>query len=207
MIALDLLFLYALVAFFCVIVNGMLLNRTLASKYKESIDKNYCVLLVFFILFSLVDGIWGLFASDMLMISYKGFWISTYGFHFMASLSAFVWSGYLVHYLKLDKKLRLSLNCIRYLLLIAMVAIWGSNFFTHNVFVITEDVEYVTGPLRRWLFYLQFSYYVIFTLFILAALIATKKTDRRSIYISAIVFSSIPLLTGVFQLLWPDGPM
>ena len=207
MTELDLLLLYALVAFFCVIVNGMLLNRTLATKYKESIDNSYCLLLLFFIAFSLVDGIWGLFASPLVLNSYYGYWIATYGFHFMASWSAFIWSGYLVAYLRPKKSVRTALQTVRWLLISALMAIWGSNFFTHGVFVITEEVVYVTKPLRKILFYLQFSYYVIFTLYILISLLTVREKKHRKRYFSAMVFSSIPLLTGIFQLIWPDGPM
>ena len=59
----DLGFMYAIMAFIAAVSNCLILSRVRATKFSEMIDKELSDLISFFVVFSLVDGIWGLFFS------------------------------------------------------------------------------------------------------------------------------------------------
>ena len=202
---LDLGFMYAIEAFIAMISNTIILNRTRATAYKETIDKWLSLLLFFFVVFSLVDGIWGLFFSRILMISRLGLEIFTYGFHIMAAFSAFMWATYLVHYLELQGFFKRLINIFKGVLIVFQVCFILSNIFTHAAFVINENAEYVTGAQRSIYFYLQFAYYVLLNLVTFALLAKNWGKGRK--YVNAIIYSLIPLIAGIAQRIYPDGPM
>ena len=195
---------YAIVAFVCVLMDLIVLNRTRSTAYKDTIDRHFCKMLYFFIGFSLVDGIWGLFMSRTLGQNALGFEIFTYGFHGMAALSAFMWSGYMVKYTRAEKKENYFLTAIRYSLLLIQFYVFISNFWNHAAFTITEKAEYIPGKMRTVMFVLQFTYYVILTAYALQHLFM-----RRDIHLfrTAIVFCMIPVVFGLAQLAFPDAAM
>ena len=201
----DLGIMYAIVAFVCVLMDLIVLNRTRSTAYKETIDRRFCAMLYFFIGFSLVDGIWGLFMSRTLGQNALGFEIFSYGFHAMAALSAFMWSGYMVKYTHAEERDEYFLTAIRYSLLLVQFYVFISNFWTHAAFTVTENAEYVTGKLRTVMFVLQFTYYVILSVYALMNLMRRKGDIRLSQ--TAIIFCAIPVIFGLAQLAFPDAAM
>lgn len=210
---LDLGFMYAIVAFMAMISNIIILNRTLVSDDRElPIDRSLCILLSFFIMFSLIDGIWGLYFSRSLMINRVGLTIFSYGFHTMAAMSSFMWAGYLIHYINVEGPMKKVLSTVRWILISCQMVIVYSNIFTHKAFIITEDANYKTMGIRTLMFLLQFAYYVILGSYVLYKMLSTDKSeDNKTQYLKkyrrALVFSITPLVMGIAQLIYPDGPM
>ncbi len=209
MLEMDIGLLYAIAAYISCLIIGMVLNRTLATKYKEAIDRPFATVLAFFIAFCFIDGSWGLFFSTKVFTEYgfygSGYELFTYGFHAMSALSAFFWSGYMVKYVHIKDKPRKFLFAVRLLLLLAQWGILISNVWNHKAFYFVDAI-YKTGPWRKSLFWIQFSYYILITI-IVVLLRILKNDERKKAYKTAILFSAIPLLAGVFQLLYPDAPM
>lgn len=200
--------LYAVVAFVGLCIIGIILNRTRATKYKETVDQPFCILLVFFLFFCLVDGIWGIFfANEGVEGTRLGYAIFTYGFHYMAGFSAFVWAGYLIRYTQIQKPWRTGLHIIRGGLLTSQLIVLTSNIWTGEAFSFTAAGAYQPGPIRSVLFWLQFTYYIILTVVGLLCLVLDKDPKARVRYRAALIFAAIPLIAGIFQRIYPDAPM
>ncbi len=203
----DIGVLYGVVAGVGMIVDGVILNRIIATKYKKTIDRPLCRLLLFFMFFSMVDMIWGFFMSQNLWMNLTGYRVFTYAFHLCAALSAFFWAGYSIYYMNLPKKFIFPLNFIRFSLLLAQLWIIVSNLWNSAFFKITDDYVYHAYSMRTINFIIQFSYYC---LLILANVIAVNlATDplRKTKYKEVMSFSLIPLIFGLGQVTWPDAPM
>ena len=202
----DLGFMYAIMAFIAAVSNCLILSRVRATKFSEMIDKELSDLISFFVVFSLVDGIWGLFFSRSLMINRLGLWIFSYGFHMGSAISAYMWARYLIGYIRLEKKIRRALNLFFSVFLGLQLLFILSNLFTHKGFISNEAAEYVTGPHRAYYFFFQFAYYIIINLIVFYELFKNRGTkDKR--YLNAIIYSLIPLIGGITQKIYPDGPM
>lgn len=198
--------LYACVAYVSCIVVIMVRNRVNALTGNAQYQKPFSKLLVFFILFTAVDGTWGVFFSKAI----KSFFflnLFTYAFHLLAAISAFMWSAYMRDFLKASEKAKKGINIIRWIILSIQLGLLGSNLFTHYAFNITADCDYLPTPLRDMTLYVQFSYYLVI-LFSSGSLLVRKSKDpeKHHMYLTSLFFSSLPLLFGIGQMKFPDAP-
>lgn len=202
--------LYAITAGTGGITIAIILNRILSTEHKELIDRRLVRLLEFLLAFCIVDMIWGILTSRLLIIDQLIYTIFTYAFHLGAALSAFLWAGYVIHYLKVDEKYNILLNICRAFVLVVQVSVLVSNIWTSSFFSIDADANYHSYQLRNFMFVMQFLYYValiVYSLFkILGGTLANNK-DMRKRYYSALSFSCVPLAFGFGQMLWPDASM
>ena len=205
MVQMDLGIMYAIVAFVCVVISSVLLNRTVATPYKETIDNQFVKMITFVITFSIIDGIWGIFFSSAIPTPLLGYKIFTYAFHTMAAWSAYVWFGYAIYFTKTQGTLKLGLEIARKVLIFLQMILIFSNIPTRFFFTITDDYQYIPGTGRTVAFLLQFSYYVFLMLFALVMTIFSR--DGRKKYNVAAIYASIPLIFGLGQLAFPDAPM
>ena len=205
---------YSIVAFLGSLIIGIILERTLSTKYRETIDPRFIVLLGFFIAFTLVDGTWGLFFSEIIH-NELGYKILTYGFHTMSAFSAFVWMGYMISYTKIHKVYAYLGNIYRFVALIVEMALLTANIWNGKVFTII-DFTYETYNLRTLLFWIQFSHYGIIAIFAIffwlqeyfkAKYNNNNNNNNNNRFKNAIIYGLVPLVAGVFQLLFPDAPM
>lgn len=201
--------LYACVAYVCMCVLFMIRNRVILPSAKDTFQKPFSKLLVFFIIFTFIDGTWGIFFSNTIIKNYYGLQIFTYAFHLGAALSAFMWSGYMRDYLKTPEKARKFINIIRYLILCAQFILLGQNLFNHNAFSITRDCIYEPTPFRDVTFYIQFAYYIFILSYSLVGMLRTKyskDTERFHIFTTTSFFSAMPFVFGIGQMKFPDAP-
>ncbi len=199
--------LYAIVAAIGILIDLIIVNRTKATEYKDTIDRPFCIMLDFFLVFLVVDMIWGLYTSQWLFVSKTGYEIFTYAFHICASVSAFVWAGYAIYYMGISGMERHILNICRSIFLTIQIAVVFSNIWTHKMFIITDDAQYVAYDLRKLMFYLQFAYYFVLFVYAFIKLFDRNSKQTKKIYITAIVFSCIPFVFGIAQMSIPFGPM
>ena len=200
---------YGVVAAICAIVIAILLNRTVSTKYKKTIDKQFVNLLNFFILFCFIDSIWGFFSSRAVLVNYWGMTIFSYGFHLFSAISAFVWLNYIAHFLKVDLKKHPIIYYGRFVILAIQITILGSNIFTNNLFAIdTITAQYHTYTLRNIMFYVQFSYYVTILLLIVRSYFFSSLSDeQKATYRTAAIYSITILIMGIGQMFLPDVSM
>lgn len=202
----DVYLLYAYVGAVCAGIIAIILNRVKSTEFKETVDRNFCHALRFFIAFCLVDTLWGMIGSPYLGQNKTAFVISTYGFHFMAACASFVCSFYVLSTLKLQKRWRISFSCLRYTLMAAQMFLLLQNLKTGYFFTIDENAVYHSNFLRPVSFYLQFCHYVPIIGFSFIAMILSKRNEKAYNYRTALIFSALPLTFGIFQMLYPDGP-
>lgn len=183
----------------------LILNRTLATEFKDTIDVPFCNMLKFFSVFCLIDALWGMFVSKLFVISQLGFTVISYGFHIGAALSAFIWFGYVIYYTRAEGYEKKILNGLRSFLLAIQLFAIGSNLFTHEAFWVDELGNYSMGSLRKVLYALQFSYYFILLLY--GAIKLFQNSPNTKLYRNAIIFSYVPLCFGIGQYVFYDAAM
>lgn len=201
--------LYACVAYTCTFVLMMIRNRVILPSAKDTFQKPFSKLLIFFIIFTIIDGTWGIFFSNTVIKSYYGLQIFTYSFHLGAALSAFMWSGYMREYLKIPEKSKKFINIIRLIILFSQLVLLGQNLINHNAFSITRDCIYEPTPFRDVTFYIQFTYYIFILSYSLFGMIKTKykhDAERFNFFTTTSFFSAIPFAFGICQMNFPDAP-
>lgn len=194
---------YLLTAIICMFLNISILERVQSTRYKETIDMPFCDMLVFFAAFNIVDAGWGAFFSKEIIISQIGFICIGYLYHSFAAVSAYVWVGYLIHFMGLNTKNKL--NLARKLLLILQIAAIASNAFTKAAFDVDVMGNYTTGPARKILYMLQFSYYIVLTVYGFVKVVISHEEKR--LYKNAIIFSIVPFIFSIFQYIFLDMAM
>ena len=202
----DVYLLYAYVGAVCAGIIAIILNRVKTTEFKETVDRNFCHALRFFIAFCLVDAAWGIIGSPYLGQNRTAYVLSTYGFHFMAAWASFVCSFYVLSTLKLHKGWRISFSCLRYTLIAAQMLLILQNLKTGYFFNIDENAVYHSNFLRPVSFNLQFCHYIPIIIFLLFAMIISRRNEKLYNYRTALIFSALPLTFGFLQMLYPDGP-
>lgn len=175
-------------------------------KYSEIVnshEKAFRLLIKWVVFFCVQDAVWGYCASDAVHHDMPLF-ISSSVFHLSTVTTTFFWLYYILRYL--DNHIRHP----RLLLRIdgVVVAIQVLMVFTNFIYPIIFTVSggaYITCYLRPLAF---FNQYVVYLAICIIALISVFSDDelRRQKYINVFLFSLAPVLSGVFQLLYPDGP-
>ena len=202
----DVYLLYAYVGAVCAVVIAIILNRVRTTEYKDTIDKMFCHALRFFIAFCAVDAAWGIIGSPLLFTNRTAYLISTYGFHFMAAWASFVCSAYVLSHLQMKDRTRRFFNAIRFFLISVQMILIIQNVFTGLFFTIDENAVYHSGVLRTVAFLLQFCHYVSIIVYLLVAMVIGKR-DKETAYTnrSSLIFSALPLIFGILQMIYPDG--
>lgn len=202
----DIYALYAAVGFICALVIAIIRNRTRATAYKDTVDKVFLMITVFFIVFCVFDALWGIIGSQWNKESPMLYEISTYIFHTLSAISSFMVCFYGRHFLRLKTKLNRAILIYSSMLLIGQFVLLFQNAGTHTFFLIKSDGTYVPGDLRTLSFILQFLQYFPLALFaLIAGIVRYKNKKNFKLYLSGAFFLMIPLVFGVLQMLFPDG--
>ena len=202
----DMGVLYAVADFTGVLLIIALLVNSLSSANKVKTDRHVVILFGFFMAYCFVDGMWGLFWSNKVLVYPKLFRLASYGFHTVSAISAFAWFGYMLHYLNVEENDRAVMQILRGILLVAQVTVLVMNYRSNQLFVVDENNVYSTGPLRSLSFGIQFSYYAILALYAIFRRVTDRTTNAR-VYRNGLILSLIPITFGVSQLYFPDAPM
>ena len=197
---------YSFIAAFSCLEIMIVLNRACATEYQQTVDEGFCNMLRFFMLFCVADMFWGLAASKTVFVSGAMLAVATYIFHIMAGLACFIWFGYILTYMKLDDNQAMVLNAIRYVLVFCQMITIISNLITHKVFTVDSNHNYCPGPVRPVLFILHFSYYIVLIIFATWKWIYVRDEDRP-LAKDALLYSIVPFLFGILQLLFVDAPL
>lgn len=205
---------YAYVGFVCCLVVSIILNRTRATKFKESVDKNLLYVFRFFIAFTLVDAGWGLVGALWCHDIPLMYIIVTYAFHLFAALSSVFIAFYAVYFLKLNGKVKKAFAIYRICLFVLQLGLIITNIVCNILgkpfwFTIDNTGAYHTDNqnLRRLVFGMQFMQYVPLMIYaIIYIFIRLKQKKSKTTYLSGAFFLLIPLVFGILQMLYPDGP-
>lgn len=198
---------YAVMAFSSLFQILLIMNRSLDKNFKDQIDRPFLNLLVLYVLYCLIDGLWGICDSRSPIISQFFFNAVTYGFHSLCALSAFFWFGYMMSYMGISGKKRTILNIARFILILCQFLMIGSNIFTHEGFYFNEKLNYETGYLRSYMYLAQFIYYAIILGLSGIELLASKDKQSKRKIKHVILFSLVPLFFGILQFLYYNVAM
>lgn len=200
--------LYAITAGVSCITIYVIINRIISTDHKELIDRKLVALFRFLCLFCLVDMIWGLLSSRLLIKGQFLYTIFTYAFHLFASLSAFFWAGYVIHFVKVKSQYKIILNSCRGTVLAIQIMVLVANIWTKSFFYVDQLGYYHSYKLRNFMFVMQFLYYIALIAYSLVRVLRKKEDDDKiNRYKSALAFSCVPLAFGFGQMLWADAPM
>lgn len=205
---------YAYVGIICAFIVAIILNRTVSTAHKQSIDRKLTNVFIFFIAFCCIDSIWGLIGFAVAPKSPIIYEISTYLFHIFAAASSVAISIYAVHYLKFNKKLKFGVSIYRYIVLAAQLSLIIANIVMNATgqqfwFQIYSDGVYHTlnKTIRYVVFALQFAQYIPLAIYaLIKGIISVTKNTSIVRYFSGTFFLVIPAIFGVLQMAYPDGP-
>jgi len=188
---------YAIVLFL------ILANDIRMKKNVFGMEKEYRLLAGWMIAFFLIDAFWGLCDGGIIKGDSPLFVASTM-FYLATGLTTFFSLCYVLEYLGDTikyKKLYLALDVAIILFEYSLVII---NLFTPIVFRVV-DGAYVTGPYR---FYAFISQYVVYLGIGIVTFIAAirEKHSLKSRYFAVFMFAFFPIVAGILQALFPDGP-
>lgn len=197
-------YLYSVMAFTGAVTMALLLKYHSTDRNKTKDDKALSVMMAFSLAFCVVDGIWGIFGSEIFGTSVIGYSISTIGFHAMASVTAYVWYRY--NHVIFEENEPLLLHILSVIPVIAALAILATNPFTEWIYHMNAQGEYVTGPFRMVLFFIQYLYFLIAFIKALVCMLTESDSFIKSRYNTVIVSLLIPMAFGVLQLWFPNAP-
>lgn len=197
--------LYMVTAFVCLLQIVFIINRTMTTTYKESVDSYFVKMLYFFAIFCGVDFLWGMFSSKAFLLSQFWFMIVSYGFHSLAAISAFIWLGYILHFTTATELECKVLHMIRNVLFSVQLITIASNLFTHRAFSVSVMGDYYMGDLRQTLYVLQLTYFIVVAIFCIYKFITDR--DNTILYRNAMLFSLLPLLFSIGQYMFYDAAM
>lgn len=198
---------YAVMAFSSLFQILLILNRSLDKNFKDQIDRPFLKLLVFYVLYCIIDGLWGICDSRNPIISQNFFNAVTYGFHSLCALSAFIWFGYMMSYLNITGRKKKILNIARFILITCQFVMIGLNIFNHEGFYFNEKLGYETGYLRTYMYIAQFIYYAMILGLSGIKLVASKDNQGKRKIKHVILFSLVPLFFGILQFLYYNVAM
>ncbi|MCQ2801436.1 MAG: ATP-binding protein [Bacilli bacterium] len=206
--------LYAYVGVICAFIVAIILNRTVSTAYKQSVDKKLTQVFIFFIIFCGIDALWGLIGFAVAPHSPITYEISTYLFHIFAAASSVAISIYAVHFFKFEKKQKIVVSIYRYVVLAVQLSLILTNIIanaTGRSFWFNIDSEGVYHTLNRTVRYvvfaLQFAQYIPLAVYaVIKGFIHFKQKSPTVKYFSGAFFLIIPAIFGVLQMAYPDGP-
>ncbi len=188
----------ALVCFALFICNNSIYER-------ESVLRRYfSFLLVNFIICNIIDCVWGLMNTKTVNAGRLGFNIASYLVHLSMILAVSCWCIFLTNYFGFrEKRVFLFLQCVP---LVVAIGILVTQVWDHTVFYIDDACNYYSGPYRMYLFFIQYSYFVIAFVKVLYFLI--KNRNEHTARYNFIVFECavVPLVFGILQRHNPDAP-
>ena len=214
---LSIYMLYAYVGIICASIIAIILNRTVATAHKQSVDRKLCNVFIFFIVFCCIDALWGLIGFAFANKTPLTYEISTYLFHLFAASSSIAISIYAVHYLNLSKKGKLGISIYRAVVFAAQLSLILANIIMNAKgdkfwFQIDGDGVYHTiqgigKNVRYVVFALQFAQYIPLAIYaIIKGIINLTRKNSTVRFFSGAFFLVIPAIFGLLQMLYPDGP-
>lgn len=181
-----------------ILIHDKMLHTT---PHKE--ERAFMLLLNWVIFFCVQDAFWGLAGGSLINYDSVFFAASTI-FHLSTVATTFFWLYYILTYLSDRIKHPKRLLILDSMVVGLQVCLVIMNFYKPVIFTIQNGV-YVTESLRPIAFLDQYIVYLLISI-ITAYLTFTEKSELRNKYFSVFMFSLAPVLSGIFQVLYPDGP-
>lgn len=192
---------------YIVLLVAILANDFISKKKPNKTERSFRIMVSWVILFCIQDTLWGLCFSRVIADD-NVFFLSSAIFHTSTVLTTFFWLNYVLHYLGNSVKHRKLYLVIDGIVILFELGFVTTNFFYPVLFTIRNG-EYVTEFFRPIAFLNQYIvYFIIGIVTFVAAFRAPDKEHgiARSRFLSVFMFALAPILTGVFQIMFPEAP-
>ncbi|MCQ2982783.1 MAG: diguanylate cyclase [Treponemataceae bacterium] len=166
-------------------------------------DRAFLHMLYYGIYFCLQDMFWGLCDSSIVRGD-TALFIASSLFHLSIVLTSFFWLNFFLAYLGNrihHRYLHIGVTLVFILIQIVLVSV---NCVQPVLFRI-EDGQYITESLRPVSFINQYIVFLISAAVTFRCAVSSPKNERHQ-YFSVFWVSATPLLTGAFQLAYPEAP-
>lgn len=197
---------YAAITLVCTVGILMVWFRGHALSDRVVIRKPFLALLNFYVLFAIIDTVWGVFFTRLLPESRLLLTIATYIFLLAAAISTFWWSDFICTFLDTPESVKRIVDVVNFILLSTQVILIAANIKLQYVFYFTPDCTYITLRPRNILFQLQLCHYFLVIGYSSILLPQSKNSLRKSKLVAAIFFSAILFLFGIGQMKYPTVP-
>ena len=172
---------------------------------RESIIRKYfSILLIHFIACNLIDCVWGLMYTKTLNAGRLGFNIVSFLIHFTIIMAVSFWCIFLTNYFGFRENRTAMI--LQYIPVAAALCILVTQIIGHTVFYIDDECNYYPGPYRAYLFFIQYSYYVIAFLKVVYFLAKNHKEHTVRHNLIVLECAGIPVIFGILQRHNPDAP-
>ena len=201
--------LYAVCSYSCALVLLILWMGIRSNLEKtDAVDDAFVKLTLWTVIFCLVDGTWGVYASAAVMNDTMLVIMSTL-FHASASFTPLMWLNFVLIFLGDVRHARVY-RTVFSVVFVFEIALLCVNVANGIIFYVDADGVYCSGSLRHVLFYLQYAAYIAIALASTAKYFALKVNPSSALtqrsYRAVMMFVVAPICTGIFQLLFPDAP-
>lgn len=182
----------------------LLLHNQHFGRIKSEEENAFRILESWVLFFCIQDAFWGIAGGNFIQNDAVFFAASTI-FHLSTVATTFFWLNYILTFL--SDRIRypgrfLALDGVVILFQCGLVA---ANFFRPVIFTIQNGI-YITEVLRPLAFFNQYVVYLLISILTFVQMFVVKNKQKREKYVSVFCFSLAPVLSGIFQLLYPDGP-
>ncbi|MCR5687446.1 MAG: sensor domain-containing diguanylate cyclase [Lachnospiraceae bacterium] len=168
------------------------------------IRKYFMFLLTSYIIYFALDCLWGAANSSAGLFGRGGFAVLSFFNHLMAVVAVACWCFFLTNYFGFrDTRITIALQFIP---LACAVIVLVTQIFVNTVFSIDEACRYHAGPYRIYLFYIEYSYYLITFIKVIFFLISHHSEHDTAYKRIVLECAVVPVVFGVFQYVYPDGP-
>ncbi len=180
-----------------------LCNNTLYDKGNK-VRRYFSFLLNVFVLCNMLDAIWGFMSTQTIDWGRGMFYIVSFLLQLAVIVSVACWCIFLTCYFGFrEKRIAMVLQCIP--LAIAVILLFTQPA-GNTLFTIDGSGAYHSGPFRKYMFYIQFSYYLITFLKVIYFLARNRKEHPVRYRLLVFGCAFIPVMFGILQYFYPDGP-
>ena len=171
---------------------------------KSNVIRGYfSFLLITFIGYDLVEALWGFMNTGTLNLGMTVFNAVTLLIHFSVIFALASWCIFLTNYFGYrESRTVMILQCIplAVTVIVLVTQIW------HTVYWFDTDGVYHTGPFRKILFIVRFTYLGLSVFKVLYFIIRNRKTTDRRYARLAIECAFIPVIFEIMQAVFPESP-
>lgn len=197
---------YAFYGLLCFVVMTLIYLQGKFQTTRNEKSKSYNFLVGTTMLFCLTDAFWGFIASGAIL-SKSWLKLASTLFYIGASFTAYEFLIFIINYCEYKLQYIKINNVLCTIPLIILAVVLIVNWNTGIVFYTGLNGEYCRGNVFyvHIVYLLHFCYYFA-ALYVTLYSIAKSKFISRTLSRGTLLFSIFPIITGLFQLLYPDLP-
>ncbi|MBR2530330.1 MAG: diguanylate cyclase [Lachnospiraceae bacterium] len=196
---------YAITALVCALVCISIFRCNNIIYEKDSVIRSYfSFLLVNYIICNLIDCLWGLMYTKTFYPGRISFYVVSFIINLYIIFTVACWCIFLTSYFGFRESR--AVMVLQTIPLVIAVFIMLTQIMGNTVFVIDPNGNYSAGPYRRFMFYIQYGYFII-PLFKIAYFVIKNRKELDIKYILLVAKCAvIPAGFGTLQYYHPNAP-